>query len=78
MDFNITADEERVLFHVASRLEASPQVLESEIEEADRPKFRSLIKKGWLVGLSAEDGSLYTETLTPLAQTALSNRRDAR
>ncbi|MEV4502560.1 hypothetical protein [Streptomyces klenkii] len=76
MDFNITADEERVLFHVASRLKASPQVAESELPEADRPLFRSLITKEWIVGLTAEDGSLYTETLTPWAQTALSNRRD--
>ncbi|MEU1307823.1 hypothetical protein ABZ419_02850 [Streptomyces cinnamoneus] len=76
MDFNISADEDRVLLDVASRLEAGPQVVESEIEEADRPLFRSLITKGWIVGLTAEDGSLYTEALTPLAQAALSNRRD--
>ncbi|MGW5640130.1 hypothetical protein [Streptomyces sp. NPDC003832] len=53
MDFNITAGEEVVVFHVASLvqdgLSPTDEDLAEELGEEVRPLLQSLLGKGWLV-----------------------------
>ncbi|MET8137482.1 hypothetical protein ACWEBX_25830 [Streptomyces sp. NPDC005070] len=76
MDFNITAGEEAVVFHVASLVQdgASPtdDNLAQELGEAVRPVLQSLLGKGWLV--VDEDREL---ALSSIARHVVSSRRDA-
>ncbi|MFG2832953.1 hypothetical protein ACGFWI_36770 [Streptomyces sp. NPDC048434] len=76
MDFNITAEEEAVVLHVAALLRAggSPtdEELADELGDEVRSRLQSLLEKGWLV-VDAER----TLTLSMIAQAAISSRRDA-
>ncbi|MGW7492139.1 hypothetical protein [Streptomyces sp. NPDC054786] len=76
MDFNITAEEEAVVLHVAAHLRAgdSPtdEELADELGDEVRSRLQSLLEKGWLV-VDAER----TLTLSMIAQAAISSRRDA-
>ncbi|MFE2300880.1 hypothetical protein ACFXAW_22170 [Streptomyces sp. NPDC059445] len=76
MDFNITAGEEVVVFHVASLvqdgLSPTDDDLAKELGEEVRPVLQSLLVKGWLV--VDEDREL---TLSTIARHVVSSRRDA-
>ncbi|MEV0263429.1 hypothetical protein AB0I49_19130 [Streptomyces sp. NPDC050617] len=81
MDFNITGEEEALLLRVGERLAAGDSPSEDELAEElgdeARGQLRSLADKGWLVlDRAAEEGPVTVRALTPLAQAALSNRRD--
>ncbi|MEV7150818.1 hypothetical protein AB0O05_30495 [Streptomyces sp. NPDC093084] len=76
MDFNITAEEEVVVFHVASlvqdRLSPTDDDLAEELGDEVRPVLQSLLGKGWLV--VDEDREL---ALSTIARHVVSSRRDA-
>ncbi|MFE7120867.1 hypothetical protein ACFU99_36105 [Streptomyces sp. NPDC057654] len=81
MDFNITGEEDALLLRIDERLTAGDSPSEDELAEElgneARDQLRSLAGKGWLVlDRAAEEGPVTVRTLTPLAQAALSNRRD--
>lgn len=75
MDFDITAKEEAVVFHVAAVLRAgrSPtdDDLAEELGEGVRPLLQSLLNKGWLVVNEGRELSL-----SVIARGAVSSRRD--
>ncbi|MEU9922198.1 hypothetical protein AB0H51_13055 [Streptomyces griseoluteus] len=76
MDFNITAGEEAVVFHVASLvqdgLSPTDDDLAAELGEEVRPLLHSLLSKGWLV--VDEDREL---ALSAIARHVVSSRTDA-
>ncbi|MFD8302994.1 hypothetical protein ACFV29_11690 [Streptomyces sp. NPDC059690] len=76
MDFNITAGEEAVVFHAASRMQdgfsLTDDDLAEELGEEVRPLLQSLVVKGWLV--VDEDREL---ALSTIARHVVSSRRDA-
>ncbi|MFQ3558066.1 hypothetical protein QZN11_14915 [Streptomyces gramineus] len=76
MDFNITAREEAVVFHVASLIQdgLSPtdDDLAEELGDEVRPVLQSLLGKGWLV--VDEDREL---ALSTIARHVVSSRMDA-
>ncbi|MFB7245685.1 hypothetical protein CW362_25095 [Streptomyces populi] len=76
MDFNITAREEAVVFHMASLVQdgLSPMDddLAKELGEEIRPVLQSLLDKGWLV--VDDDREL---ALSTIARHVVSSRRDA-
>ncbi|MFF4896706.1 hypothetical protein [Streptomyces sp. NPDC001068] len=76
MDFNITAGEEVVVFHVASLVQdgLSPtnDDLAEELGDEVCPVLQSLLGKGWLV--VDEDREL---ALSTIARHVVSSRRDA-
>ncbi|PBC63168.1 hypothetical protein BKI49_15640 [Streptomyces sp. Tue6028] len=76
MDFNITAGEEVVVFHVASLVQdglfPTDDDLAEELGEEVRSVLRSLLGKGWLV--VDEDREL---ALSTIARHVVSSRRDA-
>ncbi|QHC22462.1 hypothetical protein [Streptomyces sp. GS7] len=76
MDFDITAEEEALVMHVAALLRAgrSPtdDDLAEELGDEVRPPLQSLLEKGWLV--VDEEREL---TLSVIARAAVSSRRDA-
>ncbi|MGD3105974.1 hypothetical protein [Streptomyces sp. YGL11-2] len=76
MDFNITAAEEALVHHVAALLRAGRSPTDDELAEElggeVRPLLQSLLEKGWLV--VDEEREL---TLSVIARTAVSSRRDA-
>lgn len=75
MDFNITAEEEDLVFHVASLLQSglSPtdDDLAEELGDEVRPLLQSLLDKGWLV--IDKEREL---TLSVIARAAVSSRKD--
>ncbi|WP_066930525.1 hypothetical protein [Streptomyces sp. NBRC 110611] len=75
MNFNITTEEEAVVFHVAAALRAgrSPtdDDLAEELGEEVRPVLQSLLDKGWLVVNEERELSL-----SVIARAAVSSRRD--
>ncbi|GGX26518.1 hypothetical protein [Streptomyces chryseus] len=81
MDFNITAEEEALLLRLREHLQAGnlPYVdeLAAELGDEVRPQLRSLAGKGWIVLRALPGSTAYVEALTPLAESALSNRRNA-
>ncbi|MEU8572507.1 hypothetical protein [Streptomyces asoensis] len=76
MDFNITAGEEAVVFHVATLvqngLSPTDDDLANELGEEVRPALQSLLGKGWLV--VDEDREL---ALSTIARHVVSSRREA-
>lgn len=76
MDFNITAREEAVVFHVASLvqegLSPTDDDLTKELGEEVRPVLRSLLGKGWLVVDEERELALST-----IARHVVFSRRDA-
>ncbi|MGX1546738.1 hypothetical protein [Streptomyces adustus] len=76
MDFNITAGEEAVVFHVASLVQDGlcprDDDLAEELGDEVRPVLQSLLGKGWLV--VDEDREL---ALSTIARHVVSSRRDA-
>ncbi|MFI7103208.1 hypothetical protein ACIBK8_28105 [Streptomyces sp. NPDC050161] len=76
MDFNITAEEEALVFHVAALLRAgrSPtdDDLADDLGDEVRSLLQSLLAKGWLV--IEKERAL---TLSTIARHAVSSRRDA-
>ncbi|MFE3883324.1 hypothetical protein ACFXPQ_10505 [Streptomyces lydicus] len=75
MDFNITAEEEALVRHIAARHRAGDSPtdddLADELGDEVRPALQSLLQKGWLV-VDAERAL----TLSTIAQAAISSRRD--
>lgn len=75
MDFNITAEEEALVFHVAALLRTghSPtdDDLADELGDEVRPLLQALLGKGWLV--IDKEREL---TLSTIARHAVSSRRD--
>lgn len=76
MDFNITAEEEALVFHVAALLRTgnhSPtdDDLADELGDEVRPLLQSLLGKGWLVIEKERELALST-----IARHAVSSRRD--
>ncbi|WP_037808436.1 hypothetical protein [Streptomyces sp. NRRL S-1448] len=76
MDFNITAGEDVVVFHVASLvqdgLSPTDDDLAEELGEEVRPVLQPLMGKGWLV--VDEDREL---ALSTIARHVVSSRTDA-
>ncbi|MEU6282035.1 hypothetical protein [Streptomyces sp. NPDC047028] len=75
MDFNLTAEEEALVFHVVSLLHSglSPtdDDLAEEMGDEVRPLLQSLLDKGWLV--IDEEREL---ALSMIARAAVSSRKD--
>ncbi|MFG2788822.1 hypothetical protein [Streptomyces sp. NPDC048419] len=75
MDFNITAEEEALVFHVAcllqSGLSPTDDDLAEELGDEVRPLLQSLLDKGWLVV-----GKERELTLSVIARAAVSSRKD--
>ncbi|WP_339129405.1 hypothetical protein WJM95_10970 [Streptomyces sp. f51] len=76
MDFNITAGEEAVVFHMASLvhdgLSPTDDDLAKELGDEIRPVLQSLLGKGWLVIDENRELGLST-----IARHVVANRRDA-
>ncbi|ARF53009.1 hypothetical protein [Streptomyces gilvosporeus] len=76
MDFNITAEEEAVVFHLAALRGAGSSPTDDDVAEElgaeIRPLLQSLLEKGWLV--VNEEREL---TLSVIARAAVASRRDA-
>ncbi|MGW4564380.1 hypothetical protein ACWEN3_18830 [Streptomyces sp. NPDC004561] len=75
MDFNITAEEEAIVFYLAGGVQGghppSDDDLAEELGDEVRPLLRSLLDKGWIV--VGEDREL---ALSTIARYAVSSRRD--
>ncbi|MFG2140190.1 hypothetical protein [Streptomyces sp. NPDC048650] len=75
MDFNITAEEEILVFRIAERVGAGDSPtdddLAAELGDEVRPQLQSLLGKGWLVVDTERSLSL-----SRIAQTAISSRRE--
>ncbi|ARF59417.1 hypothetical protein [Streptomyces gilvosporeus] len=75
MDFNLTAEEEALVFHMASLLCANRSPtdddLAGELGDEVRPLLQSLLYKGWFV--IDKEREL---TLSVIAWAAVSRRRD--
>ncbi|MFE0379313.1 hypothetical protein ACFW1M_27905 [Streptomyces inhibens] len=72
MDFHITAEEEALVFHVATLLRTpTDDDLADELGDEVRPLLQSLLCKGWLVINKERE-----LTLSTIARFAVSSRRD--
>ncbi|MGP4003973.1 hypothetical protein [Streptomyces sp. 8N706] len=82
MDFNISEEEEALLLRIHERLAAGGNPTEDELahELGDdaRRQLESLADKGWVSLIQPpEGGPTLVSGLSPMAQSAISNRRDA-
>ncbi|UQA90704.1 hypothetical protein [Streptomyces halobius] len=75
MDFNITAEEEALVRHIARRLAAgdapTDDDLADELGVEVRPQLQALLEKGWLV---VDDERFLT--LSRIARAVIANRGD--
>ncbi|MGR8011960.1 hypothetical protein [Streptomyces hypolithicus] len=80
MDFNITAEEEALVLRVREHLHAGnmphEDELAGELGEDARRQVRRLADRGWLVLRQTIGHTVYVDSLSPLAEAALSSRRD--
>ncbi|MET8679150.1 hypothetical protein ABZW18_16645 [Streptomyces sp. NPDC004647] len=82
MDFNITGEEEALVLRIQERLAAGDNPTENSLAEElgddARARLQSLADKGWVSLIQPpEGGPTLVSGLSPMAHTALSDRRNA-